>query len=308
MDFCGLLTFPKDLLCRKEVLGENFDAVISGVKVKVCFPCYPKDITSSDDYIHKDYTLEPPKCRVLKRGEDQIEWGRLTSYPACNARVASVMILIDCKEDIEENAKKLYSSIKVWGKKLIDYCDLCVKDLSINTRSPDSNTCRLELVYEKYIPSFGTTHLIIPFIKDEDCLTKNQVIDALIFASSNEEISLEYQMLLSAYKARTERQYRQAIVDACSAVEICLNKQIEEYCRKIGLDSEILFKKYRSLGDKFTLIKKIDENFNVTNPFDRIVSPRNRVVHKNEFPDAETTWELLNAVEECLKQYNVDYY
>ena len=43
MDFCGLLTFSKDLLCRKEVLGEKFDALISGINIKVCFPCYPKD-------------------------------------------------------------------------------------------------------------------------------------------------------------------------------------------------------------------------------------------------------------------------
>ena len=35
MDFCGLLTFSKDLLCRKEVLGEKFDTVIYGINVKV---------------------------------------------------------------------------------------------------------------------------------------------------------------------------------------------------------------------------------------------------------------------------------
>ena len=84
--------------------------------------------------------------------------------------------------------------------------------------------------------------------------------------------------------------------------------QIEKYCKSIGLNSDVLFEKYKSLGDKFKLIKKIDEKFNVKDPSNRIVNPRNGVVHRNEFPDAKKTRELFTAVEECLKFYNKDFY
>ena len=309
MDFCGLLTFSKELLFRKEVLGEIFETTISETNVKVCFPYYPKHITSANDYMNKDLSLEPPNCCVLTRNGKPIYFGALMGYPACVSRIKSVMILIDCDEKyVEKIAEKLYGSIKKWGRKFVEYCDLCTKDSSPIARCTDTDACDLSLVYEKYIPSSEIIHIDVDFIKDEDCLTKKQVISAFKFVSSNAELLFEYRMLLSAYKARTERQYRQAVVDACSAVEICLNKQIEKYCKSIGLNSDVLFEKYKSLGDKFKLIKKIDKTFNVKDPFNRIVNPRNGVVHRNEFPDAKKTWELFIAVEECLKFYNKDFY
>lgn len=309
MEFYGLLTFSKELLCRKEVLGETFDAIISGINVKMCFPCYPND-TTQERCVGMENPLTSPKCKHnFTRGGNSLDWGAPMDYPAGNSIVKAVVFLIECEEEmIEENAKKLYAEIKYWGKKFIDYCDLCTKKATMDVFCTDVDTCMLELVHKKYIHTTREKRLEVNLIDKRMCLTKEHICKAIKFASSSEEILFEYQMLSSAYQFKNKKQYRQAIIDACSAVEICLNKQIEKYCLTIGLNSDVLFEKYRSLGDKFNLIKKIDNSFNIQKPQDRIVKPRNSVVHKNEFPDNKTTNELLNAVADCLELYNNDFY
>lgn len=309
MEFYGVLTFKNNLLCQKEVLGEVFDAVIADINIKICFPCYPKD-TTQERCVGMENPLEPPKGKHnLTRGGESLDWGSPMDYPAGNSIVKAVVFLIECEEYlIEENAQKLYAAIKSWGKKFLDYCDLCTKKATMDFFCVDAETCTLELVHKKYISTARETKFEVSLIEKSKCLTKDHICKAIDFASSSKEILFEYQLLSSAYNFKNEKQYRQAIVDACSAVEICLNRQIEKYCLKIGLNSDVLFEKYKSLGDKFKLIEKIDKTFNVKNPFGRIVSPRNGVVHKNTFPDAKTTMELLNAVEECMNLYNVDFY
>ena len=311
MEFYGLLTFSEGLLFKKEVLGRSFDTKIAGIDISICFPCYcsGKDQRKSEDL---SCPLEAQNRKVkLKRNGDKINWGYPNILPSGNSVVYAVMVIAYCKdkEEVEEVSQKLYSAIKQWERSFVDYICLCTKQSVGGLIYTDSSNCRLELFDDKYINNHSHKFVFNMYLHSKDeYLSIKQVEEALSFATSNKELLLEYQMLLSAYKAKNVEQYRQAVVDACSAVEICLNNQIEKYCQKKELDSDILFKKYWSLGDKFSLIMKIDNQFNISNPFDRIVSPRNKVVHKNEFPDAKTTWDLLIAVEECLKLYNTYYY
>ena len=305
-DLRGVITFSKGILCKKEALEKQYSGKIGGVDVMITFPtvCDEKESTGMSNPL-----VAPEKGKDLSLFEE-IDWGCPLKFPGFNSVVYHALIEFSCGyDDVEIVSQKIYDDICRWEQSFIQFYELSCK-YHFKQKSKRKHSANLLAIFSDkgHIPSQELHVLNGVIYSDSSFVSEEQLCNAISFASSDKNLLLEYQMLLSAYKAKEEKQFRQAIVDACAAVEICLNKQIEEYCKNIGLDSDVLFEKYRSLGEKFNLIKRIDKTFNVNNPFYRIVNPRNKVVHKNEFPDVKTTNELLKAVEECLKLYNKDFY
>lgn len=113
---------------------------------------------------------------------------------------------------------------------------------------------------------------------------------------------LEYRILLSAYEARQKNRNRQAIIDASAAAEICLVRNIKKHFSVSGLNGEFFLKKYKGLGERFGLMHQLDGAFLDSDYQNKIVHPRNEVVHiKTQSLSDETTDTLILAVEDCLK-------
>ena len=231
-------------------------------------------------------------------------------YPEFNSFVKKILFLAECEEsETQDVAQRLYSVIGKWEIAFTRFCKLCTKQQMARVKNENLPRNLVLLSPQGYIQNNLPAYLHCQLHGDGEFLSDEQIKQAITFASSGRELLLEYQMLLSAYAARKECQNRQAIIDACSAVEICLVNKIKSFSNEKDIDPDLFLKKYRSLGDRFRLVAKIDTCFPVSDYDNIIVNPRNNIAHNRDvYPSDEVTDKLLVAVEQCLKHYHVTYY
>lgn len=309
----GLLTFSKGIFCKKEALGRTYSGQIAGINVGISFPGSP-DISNRNqaDSVGMSNPLLPPSLgKNLKRGDEKVFWGYPLNYPSLSSFVKCALVEIDCQEhEYEVIAQKLYAAIGIWENAVTSYCQLCSKQNLYRDENNQNNTSNLELLSSKgYIQNRTPKTIFAHFYLEDTFISKEQLEQAISFATSGKELLLEYQLLLSAYKARKKLQNRQAIIDACSAAEICLVGRINDYCFEKGIDPEILLTKYKSLGDRFRLVAKLDSDFTSVDYNNMIVKPRNDIAHNRKvYPTNETTDKLISAVEQYLQHYHMSYY
>lgn len=308
----GLLTLPHDLLCRFEVLGKCFNASIGLIPVKIYFPRYQEKIDPAGRaQIGISNELIPPEiAKNWSRGNEPLEWGWPVTYPDKDASVRLIALTYECdKSQEEEIAQYLYNEWEPWIESFFSFCDLASKQHSNRDRNLLNHSSEMELLSKDGYIKREQTHTIHCYFSSKDqMLTSSQIEGAIAFASSKKELKIEYQLLLSAYSSRRNCHNKHAIMDACAAVEICLNKVIQAFATTKDFDPNVLTQKYRTLGDKFKLIKTIDNHFPDVNE-KQIVDLRNDVAHcrKITVSDEETD-KLIDSVELCLAYCSPEYY
>ncbi len=303
----GLLTFSEQIFCNKEVLGKAFLCEISGVRVKIVFPRLPA-IDNNDTFCKKSITLLSPDIfECMEDAGESISWGYPMRYPTGDCCIETVAISIEC--DINQYDQIIYSAIDRWEHSFIDYIKLATGQNTERDKNISRTTCRLELYEQNYIADKRNTELYIVFPNPDLFATEDIINSAIAFASSGKEFLIEYQLILSAYEARRNNQNRRAILDACSAAEITIVNRIKEYCDSIDLDYSVLLEKYRSLGDYFTLLNKLNIEIPRSDYKKTIVCPRNDIMHnRNIYPTDETTEKLIECVEDILEFLHNEYY
>lgn len=303
----GLLTLPQGILCKAEVLGKCFTTTVAEISVKVYFPYFNNEYIP--DVGFRNPLLPPIIAKAWKRG-GLLDWGYIVSYPRKDAIVSLFAFSISCHQDVEhEIAKNIYRDIDRWTNAFIHYCILETKQGIYQRKIVSNCNIGMELLGSNgYIPRSGTTTIHGNISTDSESLTIKQIEDAMEFAASQQPMKIEYQMLLASYFAIMLGQNNHAIMDACSAVEICLNNVIQQFADKKGINLKILTSKYRTLGQKFELLHKIDKVPATIQTF-KITEIRNRVAHNGgtTISDGETNM-LIKEVEKCLAYYSPRYY
>ncbi len=304
MSMQGILTLSEELLCEEEVLGMSFDISISSIDAKLYFPLCPE----IDDKKPEIGIFNPLKAPLLashiKRGSEKLIWGYPLQYPKCNSSVSLLALSVDCEtEKNTEYAKIFYESISSWEMAFMDYIKIETKQGCFHDKNIQRNICNLELLADKYIPKTSSIELFLTIPRE--FASKVQIEEAIRYANSSKELFTEYKMLLNAYAARRINQNRLAIVNACSALEICLVRYLEDKCKELKLDKRLFLDiKFRSLGDRIRLAQTFDTGF-PKNDYDKlVVKPRNDLVHNRETdPTDDVTNKLITCVEDYLGYY-----
>ena len=83
MEIIGLLSIDDGLLCKKIVLGKQYQTEINGVSVTIVFPDAPiAEHEDSMNYVGMSNPLCPPeKGKTLRYGKEKIFWGYPMYYP-----------------------------------------------------------------------------------------------------------------------------------------------------------------------------------------------------------------------------------
>lgn len=305
----GLLELSEGIFCKKEVLGKSFEIMISDIKAYLIFPNY---LNKKYDF-YSSHSLLPPNIFVnTKLKTDEIFWGHIMQAPSGNSIVNNLAILGDYEEnEYFDIAKKIYDSIETWEHAFIDYLKIKTKQGTEIDYNSKRASCGLVLFDDNNysINNSININIKLAFPDMNVYASEDDIKKAISFANSKKELALEYQMLLSSYNAIRINRKRQALLDACAAIEISLVKQIEKYCELITLDPTILLDKYRYLGDRFDLVKKIKKDFPNENYRKLIVTPRNEVFHNKKVnPSNKTILDLISCVEKFLEYFNEAYY
>lgn len=302
----GLITCSDPILCKKEVLGEIFDTTIADIDVSIHFPRYPDFDKGTPKVGFTEPLLSPQISNTWTRGGDPLRWGYPMRYPSGDSAVEMLALSVECEEaESPEKARILYKEINSWGKSFFNYLHLSTKQCMERDKNNENKAqCWLILRGLECLPDAVTATLYVNVPTPDSFASKQHIIDALQFASSKKELHLEYQMLLSAYEARKECHNRQAIIDACSAVELCLENNISCRTKKLEMNPQFFLEKFNSLGDKFDIIKQLDKTFPKKDHQKIIVKPRNDIAHNRDaYPSDEITDQLISCVEECLLHY-----
>lgn len=313
MKIIGSLSISKGVLCKKEVLGNIYPGKISGIDFNIAFPSlsvnHQKEVNNTVGMCNP--LVAPsigPESTIFN---EKVIWGHPLMAPSMNSFVENVAIEVECCElTIDEITEKLYTGAKTWADSFKSFLQLITKQ-QLERKMKGSNCGDfLQLFCEgKYIENKQPYVLYANFYNDKVFASSEDIKQAIAFASSGKELILEYQMLLSAYKAQKNNKNRQAIIDACSAIEICLTNWIKNFANKKGFNFEILTDKYRSLGERFKLVSRLDPSFPSLDFNNIIIKPRNNVAHNRDiYPSNECTVKLIEMVENYLNYYHTVYY
>ncbi len=160
-----------------------------------------------------------------------------------------------------------------------------------------------------YISSGKPVFLTGRIAKKDDCLSRDQFKEASNLASKGLNPHWHYKLLLEAYSAWCNKDYRKAIIEASTALEKCLTfKILNEFSSQGITFGEKLLQKFRMLGGRFELVRLLDINL-PNKDYDRlIVNPRNDVIHKASFPSKDLASQVIKEVEELLYLFSPQLY
>ena len=313
MRIVGLLELMQSIYCKYEVLGKSVYTRISGVDVGISFPRSDFDFCNANDYLYigNSDTLLPPDIAVRwEQDGESSKWGYLCSYADKDAVVNRLALSVECDDDdVFDTAQVLHDTINMWETAFVQYCILSSGQIfEKGAASCDRNL----YLWDNHgcIPTSKpiTVKMSLRLPNAKTFLTLHQIEKAIEFASTGKELHLEYQLLLAAYKARNNGQNRQAIVDACSALELCCVNRIIDFCNEHTISADILLNKYRSLGERLDLVGKIDKAFQL-HQIKGVVAIRNKLIHNsNVFPSNEEARTVIRQVESWLQLYFDDFY
>jgi hypothetical protein len=143
----------------------------------------------------------------------------------------------------------------------------------------------------------------------DESLHLEQFREAAQLASKVLQPRLHYRMLLEAYSARRTEDYRKAIIEAATALEICLTMRILDEFNAQGISfGEKLLQKFRMLGGRFELVKLLDISLPDKDYSTLVINPRNEVIHRASFPDKQLANQVIAEVEELLHLFSPQLY
>ena len=306
----GIVKFSPSLCCAANALGCTVDVIVGGIKGTLTLPSLPNWGPEEEYPLHKPL-LGPIQARTWKQGNELMFWGEPHSYPGGESAVEQALFEFLLEQDgFDTAAQCIYNGFEPW----LDLFEKYVILLStqgrcsrVTVKNPRANQIHL-LHPEESKPSFK--HITYP-----QSITVNIATGGDLQREQFEEISrmssellpprLEYLLLLEAYTARRNQDYRKAIIEASNALEVSLTNRIsEEFKIQAVSFGEKLLKKFRMLGGRFELARLLSIPLPLKDYENLIIVPRNDVVHKAGFPDEKLAHQVISEVEEVLRLFS----
>lgn len=206
-------------------------------------------------------------------------------------------------ENCSRNAQKIYDSYGTWLRFFEDYVKLITKQ---GTRNRVSIGDGPELLFSedsklKYISNNSPTAITIEMSSVDESLHLEQYRETTQLASRFLQPRLHYRILLESYSARKSEDYRKAIIEAATALEVCLTMRILEEFNTQGISfGEKLLQKFRMIGGRFELVRLLDISLPGKDYVSLVMNPRNDVIHRASFPNKQLANQVIIEVEELL--------
>jgi hypothetical protein len=306
----GIVEFSTSLFCSSDTLGQTVDISIGGHTGTLALPSLPDWGEHEEDPLHRPL-LGPAQARTWKRGESLIYWGRPNSYPSGDASVELALIEFPLHPDnLESSAQRIYEGFGAWLDLFEKYVILLTTQNTRNLVYSGDGPGRIELLIKE---DAGLRHLCRTNAKrvtfeisgGGEALHLEQFREASRLSSQRLPPRFEYRLLLEAYNARKNDDYRKAIIEAANALEICLTARImEEFDTQRISFGEKLLQKFRMLGGRFELVRILGISLPKKDYERLVIQPRNDVVHQAAFPDKALTNQVIAEVEELLRLFS----
>ena len=303
----GYTKLPIAMYCSVDCL-QRYEAIISGIPISIHFPQYVRPEKRS---LEMGSLIAPDIAKGIRENNKELDWGRIDHRSLETTGGLVQIIAIECKED---DVQPLYETFNPWLERFQTYCFLCNKQFFNVVESTSSGGNRLVLLgKEGYIHPVKpqTASMTLQLTGKEAYLKSEHIQKAIEYASSGKHIRPEYEFMQQAYEAEEKHLHKLSIINAASALESCLLKQIDQYCNQHTIDMEILTRKYKYLGELVDLESKFDNGFAQMKVElnENVCKARNGAVHfkENVVLNRETAFKCIESVEKALGYFYDDF-
>jgi hypothetical protein len=306
----GIVKFAEAVFCAADSLGQTVNISLAKHTGTLTLPSLPEWDKKERDPLHSPL-LGPSPARTWKRGESLINWGRPTSYPTGTSEVELALLEFSlAPEEADVRTQEIYAAFPLWLRLFEQYVTLLTTQYTRNQVSGGDGPGWLELLFEedsglKHISRSTSTLITIETGGADESLHLKQLREAAQLASRGLHPRLQYRMLLEAYSAQRNEDYRKAIIEGATALEVCLTARILEEFDTQGISfGEKLLQKFRMLGGRFELIRMLGISLPERDYATLVVNPRNDVVHRAEFPNKALANQVITEVKELLQLFS----
>ena len=322
----GVIKFKSSFLCRGDVLGKAFKSNIGSQNVEIIFPCLPKlKINPITKQLNATQLCIPPELKIKKLPNTEL--GVITVYyqndvedlKQIGAQVSQLFLRCEVKDDnLQSAADEIYSNIEEWRTQFLKLTYLMTKQLpDIYKQELYDRGCQgtgIELctaapskkkISHKIYMTIGGS-----FQSLDRALTCEATDKICHYINVNKKFKTEYELFIMSHVQRSLGNTRYAIVEGASAIEMCICNKIKEICLDKNIDADILLEKfYRSLGDRFGLLKALKVKLPDKDPNDKITKVRNNLQHNRCLkPTQKECDEFISEIEKYLTAFSPDYF
>lgn len=303
----GIWDLTEEIFCQKELSFKEVRTKIGGKEIDFCFP----SILIGDD----NGTLKMNEKPWFPFGNNNADWG--TIYNTKNGHYGVRKLFGNIKEHDEESIQMIYDKFPAWERKF----KALLRLLDGEHKTPPPPVLR---ALQNIGPYDGlqiyqmTTEKSCQVVSNKEPIRVDIHLHADSLFHSYEEIkklfklagidsplSLPYELLVEAFLALDNKEYRSSILLGSIAVEQILEKVVRQYYQnnKI-LDFKNDLADHQGIDRKFQLLKKLKIKRPLENYKDTITKPRNNIAHvgvKSSYKEAN---EYLQHCKLILNYYH----
>jgi hypothetical protein len=299
----ALLTFPRCISCKGEVLGSKTPIALGNLTGLLAMPLLPAWSATEDDPLHMP--LRPPSDEWFRVSH---EWGTPISYPdGCTVVRQAAVEFHGGIEIVNQQSAEIIEALTSWVRKFSDYAELITRDyrtgvvvsqdgeVPVQVRLLDRSAGEVRTLARQRDPC-----LSIHTALDSWGLSLEQFSQAAELASLNAETKLQYKMLLRAFRATRECDWRSAVVEGACAVEASLADRAQSELRAAGRESISLMKDFRGLTRLVSLARVLGIHLPDVDLKTDVIQLRNDVVHRGISPQRSDALKLLQTAERVI--------
>lgn len=309
----GIMYFPYGIWFKKSTLGREFEIRISKYKGILALPRYPA--FSKNKYqliLHKK--LRPPKNIQSRMYEDKnVNWGSPVQYPEGYSEVLCAALYFDFTNASSrlKNSKKIYSASQNWLTRFQEFTEIFSGQEIARKAKVLSRNLEIDLWFynnmnkANHITGQSRSSISIP--------TAGQIIDTRLFrrildyCSNGFSPNLIHVLFKDAIRAFDNSEFRRAILDASTAIELILTYRLQSKLSKkhsVKVVQSIL-NKFRTLGNLLNLANDLNCKLPSGDLQNEIVKPRNDAIHRGIVPSSTAARSVLHKCQEMIAIYMI---
>lgn len=133
-------------------------------------------------------------------------------------------------------------------------------------------------------------------------INHEQLIDALSMCQNGQQPPSHYLMLISALKHMNRKDYRQCVLDAATAYEICLTSLLDIELRNLRPSQrKLITDKYKMIVGLSRCLRDLGVNLpSQSDTQTKIAEPRNNAIHHGKKVEAANARDALNFCKDLL--------
>ena len=292
--YFGIIRFSMPFCFKKEVLGKTFTTQIAGKEISLRFPLISPNYDPD--------TSTPPNGDLYFPNlafSAKINWGMVLEWPSGLFSIEHLFCTFSAKDNSE--IEMIYTDFPRWKERLLklhlvstaNFISPEIKYAPVN----EENRCRCDDLTIYKISNERTIHHInnsIPYffdlhwVQEGETYSIDKTKQLFADAGSLKEITLAYELLITAYHAFERYDFISAVILGGSAVEQAILKRTkQEYA--IQDNYKRAKKKHKMLTKRFNWLAELNVTIPIKNYKDTIIDIRNKATHEGIRPTRDDT-------------------